>query len=671
MKFSKTCIIALLLLAFNAAKTQNIEEEITKQLEAIAGENELNDESEIESGFIYLQNHPLNINTATTEDWQVFPFISEIQIKSLEKYKQLFGKLISIYELQAVPLWNIDMLTKLQPFITVKETFDAFKWNNLFMGQHSFLIRENRVLEKQKGYTKINNGFQGSPDQLLLRYRYRFRKLIDAGFTFEKDAGEPFFNKGIKGFDFASFHILARSKALVKLIAAGDFTINLGQGLIQWQSLAFHKSGLATAIKRQGDVLQPYTSSAEFNFHRGLAVCLKRKAIEACFFLSSQKQSATVSPDSVEESLSNFYTSGLHRTANEISKRNAVHYYSAGGCILYKAESFMAGINGVVHSFSSPIAAGDKPYNKFSATGTSLSDISINYAATPGRLHFFGEAAIGNNLSKAFINGLLLAPHRNLDLAFLYRNIQPGYQSLNGNAFTENSSPVNENGFYFGLTLRPVDGWQLDAYSDFFRFPWLKYRVDRPSGGTDYLLQLTWKPSRQWDIYTRLKTKTKELNGTGDFITHTILNTTRTSWKIYIRNDISPSIEIKSSVEMVWYKEQQSVMEEGFLGFIETSAKVSNRLSGNIRITCFETTGFNSRVYTYESGLPFSSQIPFFNGNGSRIYLNARVAIFKDCLIAARLARTIFYDKSLIGTGLDSISKNHKTTLGIQFQCAF
>jgi hypothetical protein len=671
MKTRKTWLLISLLLIYFNATSQNIEEEIKTQLEAIARDNELEDDLEIESGFRYLQKHPLNINSATTDDWRVFPFINDLQLKSLEHYKSLFGKFISIYELQAVPLWNAGMLVKLKPFITVTEGFDELSRKSIFSGDHSLRLRETRVLEKQKGYEAGDNGYKGTPDHLLLTYRYRYRKLLDFGFTFEKDAGEPFFRKGIKGFDFFSFHVFVRGKGIARLVAVGDFTINLGQGLTCWQTLGFGKSSMATLVKRQGEVILPYTSSGEFNFHRGVALGLKKNKKEGYLFVSSQKLSVTTSPDSTEQSFSNFFPSGLHRTENEIAKRKKLHAFSAGGCIRYQTTGYRVGLNAITHIYSSVRLPGTEPYKLFEPSGSVFSNFSIDYSATPGGFHFFGEAAVDGRGTPAFINGLLITPSRNIDLAIVYRNISFRYKSLYGNAFTENSEPANESGLYMGMTVRPGESVQVEAYADYFRFPWLKYRVDRPSEGNDYLCILTWKPSKQWEIYTRFKKKTKAINTNDNLVIHGVFNTTRENWKTFFSSVLTPATVIKGCVEMVWYKEGVGEREEGFSGYIEAATKLSAKVSGNMRLAYFESASFNTRIYSYESNLPYSSQIPFFDGNGCRIYLNARVSIFKGLEVAARIARTVYNDKAVIGTGLEEIAGKNKTELGIQLQCSF
>jgi hypothetical protein len=45
--------------------------------------------------------------------------LTDLQIDNLISYRNLFGNLISIYELQAIPAWEILTIKKLLPFITI------------------------------------------------------------------------------------------------------------------------------------------------------------------------------------------------------------------------------------------------------------------------------------------------------------------------------------------------------------------------------------------------------------------------------------------------------------------------------------------------------------------------------------------------------------------------
>ena len=68
-------------------------------------------------------------------------------------------------------------------------------------------------------------------------------------------------------------------------------------------------------------------------------------------------------------------------------------------------------------------------------------------------------------------------------MSLFYRNISTSISiTLYTNAFTENTYPTNEKGFYAGIINTGRDNpWRIDAYADFYKFPWLRYRVDAPS----------------------------------------------------------------------------------------------------------------------------------------------------------------------------------------------
>ena len=82
-------------------------------------------------------------------------------------------------------------------------------------------------------------------------------------------------------------------------MAMGDYTVNLGQGLIQWQSLAFEKSPEVMAIKRQAPVLVPYRSAGEFYFNRGIGITLQKGRFETTAFASYKKISGNIVSDTV------------------------------------------------------------------------------------------------------------------------------------------------------------------------------------------------------------------------------------------------------------------------------------------------------------------------------------------------------------------------------------
>ena len=61
---------------------------------------------------------------------------------------------------------------------------------------------------------------------------------------------------------------------------------------------------------------------------------------------------------------------------------------------------------------------------------------------------------------------------------------------------SESSEAVNEKGLYTGLNINPNKYWAFSFYGDYFKFPWLKFRVDAPSRGYEVLGQVVYTPSK-------------------------------------------------------------------------------------------------------------------------------------------------------------------------------
>ena len=58
-----------------------------------------------------------------------------------------------------------------------------------------------------------------------------------------------------------------------------NWELLMPQGLIQWQGLAFKKGPDVLNIKREAEVLRPYNSASEINFHRGAGITLQKKSL--------------------------------------------------------------------------------------------------------------------------------------------------------------------------------------------------------------------------------------------------------------------------------------------------------------------------------------------------------------------------------------------------------
>jgi len=654
---------------------------IEQQLENLtdADQSETEDDSFLQQLESFRKN-PLNLNAADENDLKELRILSGLQIANFITYRKLLGNFISIYELQAIPAWDPGTIKKLLPFITVS---NALTVKEEFMkrmkdGDKVLLLRFSQVLEKSNGFDHSTSGtkYFGSPQKLFFRYRYQYKNLLQYGLVGDKDAGEQFF-KGVqnKGFDFYSFHFFARKLGIVQSLALGDFTVNMGQGLIQWQSLAFRKSVDILGIKRQSPVLRPYNSAGEFNFHRGAGLTLQKGKFEATVFASIRKLNANFVADTVshEEFISSFLNSGYNRTASEIADRNKLQQFAIGGNIKYKTVRGHLGFNVIHFDFSSPVKKREEPYNFYAISGKNWSNLSIDYSYTYRNLHFFGEAAADKNFNKAFLNGMMVSVDPRVDISLVHRNINKGYQSINGNAFTENTYPTNENGFFAGISIRPVSAWRIDAYMDLYKFPWLKYLVDAPSSGKDFLAQLTYTPNKQLEIYTRYRNETKQSNQPdNNTTTNFLVAIPRQNWRTQISFKINQSIAVRNRVELLWYDNKGSNAEKGFLAFFDVVYKpLLKPFSANIRLQYFETDDYNSRIYAYENDVLYYYSIPGFFNKGFRYYLNLNIDVSKRLSFWLKWSQSIYQDKKSIGSGLDEIDGSAKSEIRILARYSF
>ena len=618
------------------------------------------------------RRNPLNLNTADETDLRELKILSGLQIANFLSYRKLFGKFISIYELQAVPSWDIQIIKKLVPFVTIADPInvaDVLK-KRFSEGDHTLSFRYSQVLEKSAGFEKTSTGtkYLGSPPRLFLRYRYIYKNLLQYGVVGDKDAGEQFFKGAQKyGFDFYSFHFFARKLGSVQALALGDFTVNMGQGLIQWQSLAFRKSVDILGTKRQSPVLRPYNSAGEFSFHRGAGITLQKGNLETTAFISYRKLSANFVADTVsnEEYITSFLNSGYHRTESEIAGRHKLGQLAFGGNIKYKGNNWHAGFNAIYFDFSSAVVKRQEPYNLYAISGKNWSNYSIDYSYTHRNLHFFGEAAVDKNFSKAFLNGLLISVDPRVDISFLHRNIHPQFQSNNGNAFTENTYPTNENGLYSGISIRPVSAWRFDAYVDVFKFPWLKYLVDAPSQGKDFLAQITYTPNKQLEVYTRYRSETKQGNQPdNNTAMNYIVSLPRQNWRTQISYRINQAFAVRSRAEILRYDKKGKNAENGFLTFFDVVYKPPlKNYSGNIRLQYFETDDYNSRIYAYENDVLFYYSIPAFYDQGFRYYVNINYNLNSNISFWLKWSQTLYQNVESIGSGLDEIPGSKKSEI--------
>jgi hypothetical protein len=653
--------------------------DINEQVEDLAAEDIDTEDDSYLQDLEYYRKHPLKINEVGISELRELRILTDLQIQNFIQYRTLLGAFQSLYELQAIPTWDLLTIRKLLPYLLLTDSKNIAQHlkHRMENGDINLMLRFSMLQQKSKGFKGRDssaNHYLGSRPAIFIRYRYNYKNILQYGVSGDKDAGEQFFQGAQKqGFDFYSFHLFARKLGIIKSLALGDFTINMGQGLTHWQSLAFKKSSTAISIKRQSEVVRPYNSSSEYNFHRGAALTLLKNKWELSVFFSSRRFSASTGIDTGQyrtDHVSSILISGHHRTPTEIRSRNNLQCITLGGNIQYNGLKWHHGLNIVSHNFSKPLKPADQPYDLFGVKGNKWSNFSFDYSYTVRNIHVFGEIGIDKNLNTAILNGIIASIDRNVDISLLQRNIAKRYQSISGNAFTENSLPTNEQGIYAGLSLRPLIGWKMDAYVDVFKFPWLKFSTDAPGYGNEYLLQSTFSPNKRVEIYIRYKKETKQLN-VNNGVAARIENMCRQSLRMHISHKLNTQFHLSKRLDLLWYRVEPDTKETGYLLYLDIDYKSSSSaFSLNTRLQYFETDGFNSRLFAYENDGLHNYSIPAFFDKGFRWYLNIRTDVSHLIFprkktptieLLMKYAITRYPNLEKIGSGLAEIEGNTRS----------
>lgn len=662
----------------SAQEHPNVEQQIENITEV--DEVETEDDSYLQQLQHYVKNK-VNINTANDEVLSQFQFLTSLQIAQLLRYRRLMGPLLSLYELQSISAWNEETIQRILPYVFVADPAHsragfAARFTG---GEHSVLMRAGWNAEKSKGFIMRRNdttgqaGYPGSRERMLIRYKYQFNQQLQYGFTAEKDPGEQW-GKGAQrnGFDFYSAHFFLRDVSkLIKTVAIGDYALNIGQGLMAWQSMAFRKSATILNSKRQAATLRPFNTANEFFFHRGAAITLGEKNWELSFFTSLRNLTANRSVDSMRSFsfITSLSSSGFHRTIAEQYDKNALKLRAIGGVMRYLGTQIQIGVNVLHYQLDQPFIRRDFPYHRFSFSGNRMMNMSIDFSYTWRNLHWYGEVASHNQKALAAVCGLLMSVDERVDLTLVYRNMSRGYQSMYGNAFTESTFPNNEQGFFMGTVVRPNAAIKIEAYADIYRFPWLRFRVDAPSVGHDYLLQLTYQPNKQVQVFTRVRLETKAINynDNGRYTTESVNSVPRCNWRTQMQINVHSSLTLRQRMELMWYDQGGPRESKGFLAFFDMLFKpILKPYSMNMRLQYFHTDGYDSRIYAYENDVLYSYSIPAFFEHGNRWYLNMQYDLSKQLSCWVRCAQLIYLNRATVGSGLDEIPKNRRTDFRIQ-----
>lgn len=616
-------------------------------MQEYANDDELLDE---DARLVYLEElkqlheHPVNINTASIEDFQQLPFLNERQIESIHAYIYLHGEMKTLGELRLLPLIDAQTYTWLHLFVYAGEVKKEEKRGIFSYLRNDLSSRIDIPLYYRKGY-KADNGYIGNPLYHRIKYELGNSKHFRAGFHTEKDAGERFYDS------YSGFALL-KDVGIIKTAVVGDYRLGLGEGVALGGSTWFSKT--SPANKTQTGI-KPLTSMDEINFLRGAAITLNPwKGWELTAFASFRQKDATLNKYGEIQTLQ---TSGYHRSASELKNKNNSTAITTGGGLSWQCKGLHLGATGYFTHFNRVMNPGNTLYRRYYPEGQNFSVASLYYGYSRYRLTFAGETAYSTEKGGiGTLNRLQWIISKRYTFSLVQRFYGYKYYSFLSGAFADNSSAQNESGVLLHLKAQPWERWQIICYADFFHNPWPRYRMTRSSSGQEIMVELSHKINNEHALQVRYQLKRKEQADVMEPHHRTKLQWTftpsdnwtfkTTAWQHAVRGSNGWSIQ-----ETTYYTLQKPALRFALMA------------------AYFQTDDYNSRIYLYEPSLYSSISSAQYYGKGINGVCTARwTGANKHWMLEGRYALCKYFDRSEQGSSLQTIYSSWKNDISLQIR---
>lgn len=633
--------------------------------------NTLNWENELEELSTRLQES-VNLNTATREQLEQFPFLSDIQIERLLAYVYIHGQMQTIYELQLIEEMDRETIRYLLPFVCIKaiNNESEFQWKNMLKsamkyGKHEMLTRMDIPFYRRKGYEHV---YLGLSVYNSVKYSFRYSDRLYAGVVAEKDAGEPFAALHNRyGYDYYSFYLLLKNWGRLKALAVGNYRLSFGQGLVISTDYLMGKTIYASSFNNRSGGVKKHSSTDEYNYFRGLAATVAlSKHWDISGFYSHRSLDGVITGGEI----TSIYKTGLHRSQKEADKKRLFTLQLTGGNISYQQNRIRLGFTGIYYVFNRPYEPELTGYSKYNLHGNHFYNLGVDYAYRWHRFSFQGETAIGKQ-GWASLNRLQYSPVQDVHLMLIHRFYSYDYWAMFGRSFGEGSAVQNEQGYYIGLETSPFAYWKFFASFDLFSFPWKRYRVSKPSRGTDGLIQAIFTPytDLSMSLKYRYKQKERDRSGSKGMLTLPVFHH---QFRYRLNYSFKDAFNIRTTLDYNHFHSQDRAATKGYQVTQMISSRLPwARLFADVQGSYFSADDYDSRVYAAEKGLLYTFYTPSFQGRGFRCSVRLRYELNEHWLFITKLGETIYLDRNEIGSGNDLIRGNKKADIQMQLRIKF
>ncbi|MCH8928011.1 MAG: hypothetical protein IIB39_04750 [Candidatus Marinimicrobia bacterium] len=548
-------------------------------------ENYINSDTEIEGAsdlYDYLEEFirdTINLNEDSLEKLSENPLIDASTLKRVKAFRnqgELFNDARDIRSLQ-LEREQEDLLISISGF--------GFKKPEL----ERVTIR-NRVIRNSS-----DNGLQVFPYKYYTRAATQLKNGYSAGVLIERDPGEK------ELVDYFSFYFAGKNRNNEYNKIIGDYSLEIGQGLLFWGNGSFIKGGNPIlTMRKQAKGILPYKSAVETRNLRGVAGSRQYGKIKTLAFASLLNRDAALS-DSGD--VLNFRESGLHRTESEIAGKNSVREMIIGFRSEWNTKKYKIGANFAIVDYDTEINPLKTPDKINDFAGSEYKSLSVDYNIKHSYFSLFGEVAGSNGGKTAQVHGAM-AVYEKAQIGILYRDYEDGFRGVRGNPF---GAGDNEKGIYAGIKLKLNKITTFSGFRDLYKRPWVTATIGTPSRREDYRLELNRQINRSNSISLRAWGANREENQfqTDEFgIERKIVqNRKRQNFRLKLKHRFSSNRTLNWQIERISV-EQGNSTEYGYLLSSSIGMSLSNRIMLRLAVTLHNTDSFASRIYIYEHDFP-------------------------------------------------------------------
>ena len=609
-----------------------------------------------------LENHKIDLNRCTRDELLQLPFLSAQQVMDFIEYRDRHGRIetmVELYMIRSMEKSTIDLLSHFATIYpeVVKDTLPSLK-NLIRYGRHEFLATFKAPFYNRRG---DENGYLGYKYKHWLRYTFTSGQHVKLGLVASQDAGEPFFaGQNKAGYDYYSFYLMLQKWGCVRRMVVGRYRLKFGMGLVINNSFGLGKINTLVTLERSANNIMPHGSRSEANYLQGAAVCFRlsdRFSLTA--FASLRKVDATLNRNS--STVATLLRTGYHRTKSEMERRRNTSESLFGANLNFFRNGWHAGITGFYTAFNRELQPSTTQlYRRWYPRGSRFWNASIDYGYVSGRLNLSGETATGNCQQVATINTVSYQLTSTLTLVALQRYYPYQYYSLFSRSFAEGGAVQDESGVYLGGDWLIGRFMKLMFYTDYAWFAWPKYRISESSGSWDNMVQLSWqKELWSWAFRYRIRARKRDVagkRGTTSYTEQRMRSTVTYSnnrWNLQTQADVALCQFTHNSFGVM---------------LTENAGYSCQRFRVNVTAGYFHTDDYNSRLYTYERSVLYNFSFPSFYGHGMRLALNMRADFTSHLMLIGKLGMTKYFDRKVIGSGLQRINGSSMTDLEVQLR---